>query len=209
MTDYRFQITDNRMEWAAHIQFFRSQRHMRRWLSAHHRNAPEVFVGFFKAGSGRDGITYRQALDEALCFGWIDGVRKKLDESMYVIRFTPRKPGSNWSAVNIKRMRFLKSRGLTKRAGIEAFRLRDERKARLHSYERRTRRLTRGYERQLRMNAKAWEFFSAQAPWYRRVAAWWVISAKKEETRRKRLSVLIDDSAHGRKLAQVTLEKRR
>ncbi len=196
------------MQRTRHIKFFRSQQDLRRWLSAHHRHAPEVFVGFLKAGSGRGGITYRQALDEALCFGWIDGVRKKLNESRYVIRFTPRKPGSNWSAVNIKRVRYLKSRGLAKPAGLEAFKHRDERKARLHSYERRTRRLTRAYERQLRMNAKAWEFFSAQAPWYRRVAAWWVISAKREETRRKRLSVLIEDSAHGRRLAQVTLEKR-
>jgi len=138
-------------------------------------------------------------VDGALCFGWIDGIRKSIDSTSYMIRFTPRKPRSVWSAVNVKRATELSASGLMHAAGIAAFQKRDGKRSEIYSYEqRKTARLPAAYEKQFRANKIAWEFFQAQAPWYRRTCSWWVISAKKEETRLKRLAALIKDSAHQR-----------
>jgi uncharacterized protein YdeI (YjbR/CyaY-like superfamily) len=145
-----------------------------------------------------------------LCFGWIDGVRKSLDETSYTIRFTPRKPTSNWSAININLVRKLTKQGLMHPAGLKAFAARDEKKSAIYSYEqRKSARFTREQEKQFRANKVAWEFFRSQAPWYQRVTTYWVISAKREETKLKRLSVLIEYSQKQRTLPQVTPAKKK
>ena len=163
----------------------------RRWLARHHAGAPELWVGFFHRRSGKGGMTYSQALDQALCFGWIDGVRKNFDEARYVIRFTPRKPKSYWSAVNVKRAEALKARGLMQPLGLEAFKRRDAGTTPHHPSENRPGELEAGYLRKLRANRKAWAFFQSQPPWFRRTAAFWVMSAKQEATRERRLAALI------------------
>jgi uncharacterized protein YdeI (YjbR/CyaY-like superfamily) len=182
------------------IIFFSSSSDLRDWFEEKHDKTSELWVGFYKKQSGRASITYPEALDEALCFGWIDGVRKKIDESSYVIRFSPRKPNSSWSAVNIKRAEELKKLGLMKPVGLEAFEKRDRSKSSRYSYENRPHQFDTIYERKFRANKKAWDFFRTQPLGYRRTAIWWVVSAKKEETRLKRLLQLINDSEKGVKL---------
>jgi len=179
--------------------FFKSAADFREWLANHHAAAREVLVGFYKKELGR-GITYAEALDEALSFGWIDGVRKRIDAQAYTIRFTPRRPGSIWSAVNIQRVRELISRGLMKPPGLRAFRERDERKARQYSYERGHSRLDPALGANLRANRKAASFFDAQPAGYRKIAVFWVMSAKKDETRARRLAHLIERSAAGARI---------
>jgi len=187
--------------------FFRSGAELRRWLERHHETETELLVGFHKKGAPRAGITYREALDEALCFGWIDGVRRSVDDDSYSIRFTPRTPRSTWSVVNTDRMRELIAAGLVAPAGLVAFERRDEERSRQYSYEARTRPLDSAYERELRANARAWEFFDAQPPSYRRLAAWWIMSAKQEATRRRRLATLVDCSAAGTRIPGLTSKK--
>ena len=190
------------------LLFFASPVTWRRWLTDHHDTRDEVWVGLYKKGSGRPSITWPEAVDAALCFGWIDGIRKSVNDVSYAIRFTPRRPDSIWSAVNTKRFTELTRRGLVRPAGLRACRHRTQHTSEVYSYEQRQgARLTRAYERTLRANTAAWRFFEAQAPWYRRTASWWVISAKREETRLKRLATLIDDSAHGRTIAPLTRKK--
>jgi uncharacterized protein YdeI (YjbR/CyaY-like superfamily) len=157
-------------------------------------------MGFYKKSSGQPSITYPEALDEALCFGWIDGIRKAVDESRYTIRFAPRKPGSIWSNVNIKRANELIALGRMMPAGLAAFEARKQEKSGVYSYENRPRQLSAEYEQKFRANQKAWEFFQSQAPYYRRTASAWVMTAKKEETHMRRLATLIEDSAQGRRL---------
>jgi uncharacterized protein YdeI (YjbR/CyaY-like superfamily) len=183
--------------------FFQSAADLRGWLDRHHATASELLVGFYRKASGR-GITYREALDEVLAFGWIDGVRKRLDAETYTIRFTPRKAGSIWSAVNIRRVRELTSLGLMEPPGLRAFRARDERKTRQYSYERETTQLDPALHQILRANRKASSFFDAQPPGYRKTVIFWVMSAKKDETRERRLAHLIERSANG---ARVDLLK--
>jgi uncharacterized protein YdeI (YjbR/CyaY-like superfamily) len=182
------------------IVFFQSASDFREWLLSNHDKVRELWVGFYKKKSGKIGISYPEAVDEALCFGWIDGIKKAVDDVSYTNRFTPRKPKSFWSAVNIKRVRELTDLRRMTAPGLKAFAGRDEQKAMQYSYERSTCELKGGYEKQFRGNAKAWEFFQAQPPGYRRTASWWVISAKREETRDKRLATLIETSEHGRRL---------
>jgi uncharacterized protein YdeI (YjbR/CyaY-like superfamily) len=177
--------------------FFKSQEEFRSWLDKNHDQVPALWVGLQKTGSSQKGLNYKQALDEALCFGWIDGVRKSIDESRWTIRFTPRKPRSIWSAVNIKRVGELKALGLMKPSGLKQFEERDEKRAKLYSFENAPVELDAAYEKQFKANKKAWEFFQSQAPYYQRTARFWVMSAKKEETRLKRLSILIESSAKG------------
>lgn len=181
-------------------KFFKTLAEFRRWLKANHAKSDELLVGFFKVGTGKPSISWKESVDEALCFGWIDGVRKSIDGERYMIRFTPRKATSNWSKVNIKRYGELKQLGLVMPCGATAFE-RSSSKRRDYSYEQKPRKLDDAYEKILRKNKKAWEFFSAQAPWYQRVASFWVMSAKKEETRQKRLEKLIDHSSNGKRLA--------
>ena len=180
--------------------FFKSPTDFRDWLDRHHADAGELLVGFYKRESGRGGIAYPEALDAALSFGWIDGVRKRLDAEAYTIRFTPRRPGSAWSAVNIARVRELTSRGLMQPPGLRVFQERDERKARQYSYEREQAELHPALDAALRANRKAAAFFDAQPPGYRKIVTFWVMSAKKEETRARRLAHLIERSASGNRI---------
>lgn len=184
--------------------FFERPDEWRAWLAKHADSAPEVWVGFHKKGSGRTSITWPDAVDEALCFGWIDGVRKGIDEGRYMIRFTPRKPGSVWSAVNIARVGELMRQGRMRPAGMAAFAGRAEDKSRVYSYERQDHQLDEAAEARFRASPAAWEFFQRQAPSYRKAAIWWVVSAKKDETRSTRLATLIEDSAQGRRLGHLS-----
>jgi uncharacterized protein YdeI (YjbR/CyaY-like superfamily) len=185
--------------------FFETPAEFRAWLEEHHTDETELLVGFHKKGTGRPSLTWPQSVDQALCFGWIDGVRRSLGDHSYTIRFTPRKARSTWSAVNIKRAKELIDEGLMHPHGLAAFKRRSDDRSRIYAYEQRKQaKLDPAAEREFRANRKAWAFFSEQAPWYRRTATHWVISAKKEETRRRRLRQLIDDSAAGRRLVQLT-----
>lgn len=175
-------------------QFFASPEAWRAWLLENHARITELWVGFYKRDSGKPSITWPEAVDGALCFGWIDGLRKSIDAVSYKIRFTPRKPRSVWSAVNIKRASELKKSGLMHPAGMAEFDKRKAARSRIYSYEqqRRTATLPPEYAAKFRHQPAAWDFFQDQPPWYRRTSSWWVISAKKEETRLKRLSILIE-----------------
>jgi len=189
-------------------KFFKTPSDLRKWFRTHNASATELWVGFYKKDSGKASITWPESVDEALCFGWIDGIRKSIDEISYMIRFSPRKTRSTWSVVNIKRARELIEQGLMQPAGLKAFEARQEYRSGIYSYEQRTADLPDHYGNLLKKNAAAWKFFHSQSPSYRKAMNWWVLSAKKEETRLKRLEQLIDDSAHGRRLPQyVALTK--
>jgi uncharacterized protein YdeI (YjbR/CyaY-like superfamily) len=185
--------------------FFLTPEDFRAWLDKHHESERELSVGFHKKASSKPSITWPEAVDEALSFGWIDGVRRSLGSESYVIRFTPRKARSTWSAVNIKRAKELTAEGRMRPAGLEAFEARTAERSAIYAYEqRKAATLEPEQERELRANAKAWEFFQSRPPSYRRTAIWWIVSAKRDETRRKRLRTLIEDSAAGRTLRQLT-----
>jgi uncharacterized protein YdeI (YjbR/CyaY-like superfamily) len=193
----------------AGISFFSTPSALRRWFRQNHRAARELWVGFFKRNSGKPSITWPESVDEALCVGWIDGIRKSVDGDRYTIRFTPRKPASIWSAVNIARARALIAEGRMWPAGRKAFEARRENRSGIYSYEQRRARLEPPYEGKLRKNRAAWTFFEEQPPSYRKTAGWWVVSAKKEETRLKRLDRLIAHSARGSRIPQFTSPKSR
>src|SRR5262245_44824263 len=185
---------------AMKIKCFKSGEDFRRWLEKNHATTQELWVGYYRKASRRASITWPESVDEALCFGWIDGIRKSVDDLRYTIRFTPRKQGSIWSAVNIKRARELTDKGLMKPLGMAAFNARKENRSGIYSYEQRSARLDGAYEKKLRGNKAAWDFFYAQPPSYRKAIGWWVISAKQETTRLKRLEKLIRESARGERL---------
>jgi uncharacterized protein YdeI (YjbR/CyaY-like superfamily) len=178
--------------------FFATSAAFRAWLEKNHDKADELLVGFYKKSSGKPSITWPESVDQALCFGWIDGVRKRIDDERYSIRFSPRRPRSIWSAINIKRAGELKKLGLMRPAGLREFERRS--KSRVYSYENRPRALPPELEKKFRANRKAWAFFEKQAPWYRRVAIHFVTSGKKEETRERRLAKLIDVCAQEKRL---------
>ena len=182
--------------------FFPTPADFRRWLAKHHATATELLVGFYKVGSGKASITWPESVDQALCFGWIDGLRKRIDDESYTIRFTPRKPTSTWSAVNIKRVEELIQLGLMTPAGLKAFEARKANRSGIYSYEQRTAELPPEYEKGLKANRAAWTFFQAQPASYRKAAMWWIVSAKQEATRLKRLAQLIDLSAHSQLIPQ-------
>ena len=179
-------------------KFFRTPEAFRAWLEKNHATKKELYVGFYKKATGKPSITWPEAVDQALCFGWIDGVRKRVDETSYMNRFTPRTSRSTWSAVNIARAKELKRRGLMTPAGLAAFERRSEDAARSYSYERATATLDPAFEKAFRADEKAWAFFEGRAPSYKKAVIWWVVSAKREETRRRRLDNLIAESRHGR-----------
>jgi uncharacterized protein YdeI (YjbR/CyaY-like superfamily) len=186
-------------------RFFVSPAEWRAWLERHHAETQELWVGFYKRYSGRPSITWPESVDGALCFGWIDGVRKSIDAISYKIRFTPRKPRSTWSAINIRRATELSKLGLMHSAGLAAFEKRDGDRSAIYAYEqRKTAKLPAAFEKKFRGNAEAWKFFQSQPPWYRRTSSHWVISAKKEETRLKRLTTLIDCSARKQNIPSLT-----
>jgi len=190
--------------------FFPTPSDFRAWLEAHHDKLSELLVGLYKKSSGKPSITWPESVQVALCFGWIDGVRKSIDETSYTIRFTPRKPTSTWSSININLVRKLTKQGLMHPAGLKAFAARSEEKSSIYSYEqRKSARFSREQEKQLRANKPAWEFFRSQAPWYQRACTYWVIAAKREETKLKRLSELISHSQNRRTIARLTPAKKK
>jgi uncharacterized protein YdeI (YjbR/CyaY-like superfamily) len=184
--------------------FFARPADFRKWLKKHHANTDHLLVGFWKVDSGKPSITWPESVDEALCFGWIDGVRKRIDALSYTIRFTPRRTTSIWSAVNIKRVAELQAAGLMQPPGLTAFGHKREGRSGTYAYEQRRDHLDPPYEAIFKQSPAAWTFFSAQPPSYRKVACWWVVSAKREETRLRRLATLVEDSAHQRRLGQLT-----
>ncbi len=184
--------------------FFATPAEFREWLEKNHAQELEIAVGFYKRDSGKPSITWPESVDAALSYGWIDGVRHAIDEFSYRIRFTPRKPTSTWSAVNVKRVAELKKLGLMRAPGIRAFEARKENKTGVYAYEQRhNSRLPPAYEKKFRANKKAWAFFQSQPPWYQRTASYRVISAKQEATREKRLAHLIRDSEAGLSIKEL------
>jgi uncharacterized protein YdeI (YjbR/CyaY-like superfamily) len=184
--------------------FFPSPEAFRKWLQRNCEAKQELLVGFYKADSGKPSMTWPQSVDEALCFGWIDGVRKRIDDVSYTIRFTPRKPTSTWSSINIKKVAVLTEQGRMAPSGLQAFAARRENKSGIYSYEQRPDKLTEPYAGMLAKSAVAHKFFTKQAPWYQRAAIWWVISAKREETRLKRAQTLIELSKQQQLIPQFT-----
>jgi uncharacterized protein YdeI (YjbR/CyaY-like superfamily) len=168
------------------------------WLEANHDSQSEVLVGMYKKHTGKQTMTWSQAVDQALCFGWIDGVMRRLDDERHVQRFTPRRPGSNWSKVNVEKMERLEAEGLVAEAGRRAFEARTDDRTGVYSFEQgQDARLSAEYEERLRANAAAADYWDSRPPWYRRTASHWVQSAKREETRERRLTQLIEDCAAG------------
>lgn len=184
--------------------FFASQEQFRKWLEDNHKAEKELLVGFYKIETGIPSITWPQSVDQALCFGWIDGVRKSINKNSYSIRFTPRKPTSTWSAINIKKVEDLVSQGLMQPAGWASFEKRSEKKSRIYSYEKDPVKLADALEEKFKANKKAWNFFHSQAPSYRKTAIHWVMSAKQEKTVRSRFDTLISDSEAGKRLGHLS-----
>lgn len=182
--------------------FFPTPAGLCRWFEENHATATELFLGYYKVGAGRPSVTWPESVREALRFGWIDGVRRSLDADRYMIRFTPRKPGSVWSAVNIRHVGELTEQGLMHPAGLAAFEKRRHEKSEIYAYEQKEVAFSPEYEALFRARPQAWEQFQKMPKSYRTPATWWVMSAKQEATRLKRLETLIDDSAAGRKLKQ-------
>ena len=187
--------------------FFPTPADFRAWLERHHATKDELLVGFYRKDSGRASITWPESVDEALCYGWIDGIRRRIDEASYSIRFTPRRRGSIWSNVNTKRVAALVKDKRMRPAGLKAFEARDPVKSGIYSFERETAALPPAYEKSFRANRTAWTFWEAQPPGYKRLAAHYVTSAKQEDTRKRRLDILIRDSAQGLRLAPLRSTK--
>jgi uncharacterized protein YdeI (YjbR/CyaY-like superfamily) len=184
--------------------FFTSPEEFYAWLEEHHASESEVYVGFYKQHTGKRAMSWSQAVDQALCFGWIDTRANAIDEDSYMQRFTPRKPGSNWSKINVEKVAKLTEAGLMRPAGVAAFERRSDDKTGIYSFERgEDAALPAEYEERLRANAAASEYFDSRPPWYRRTAIHLVVSAKREETRLRRLAQLIEDSAAGRDIKQL------
>ena len=181
-------------------KFFAKQVDFRRWLEKNHDKESELLVGFYKVGSGKPSMNWSESVDKALCFGWIDGVRRSIDAESYAIRFTPRKPKSVWSAVNIRKVAELTAKGLMKPAGIAAFAKREESKSKIYAYENELMNFSDEFENQFKSNEKAWTFFEKQANWYKKQAINWVMTAKQEATRGRRLEKLIALSETGERI---------
>ena len=180
--------------------FFRTPADLRKWFRTNRATATELWIGFYKVGSGKPSITWPESVDEALCCGWIDGVRKAVDEHSYKIRFTPRRPRSIWSGVNIKRVKVLGEEKRMLPAGLKAFAARRENKSGIYSYEQRPLDLVEPYLGLMKKNKAAWTFFAAQPTSYRNVMTWYILSAKRDETRLQRLAKLIEASASGKRM---------
>lgn len=177
--------------------FFASPGAFRAWLAENHDRADVQWVGFYKKGSGRPSMTWPESVDQALCFGWIDGLRKSIDGESYMIRFTPRRPRSHWSRKNLERMPELMQEGRVHASGRKVYERRSWEREALASYEQRSVELPEGYSRAIEAIPAAWAYFQASAPSYRKQVSWWIVSAKREETRLRRLRILIDASAAG------------
>jgi uncharacterized protein YdeI (YjbR/CyaY-like superfamily) len=179
--------------------FFENAQGFRQWLEANYDKESELIAGYYKVATGKPSMTWSESVDQALCFGWIDGIRRSIDEMSYCIRFTPRKPNSNWSAVNLKKMEELIATGQMTPAGLRLFEKRKEAKSETYSYENRIETLPPEVEARFRLNEKAWEFFTKQAPSYRKTAIHWVMSAKQEVTFEKRFLQLVESSEQGKR----------
>lgn len=189
--------------------FFRGPEDLRRWFEANHRSQTEQWIGYYKKGSGLASITWPESVDQALCFGWIDGIRKSIDEVSYKIRFTPRKTDSHWSDVNIEKVEKLKSLDLMKPEGVEAFENCKENKSRKASYEQGSVTLDKKFGRIFKENKSAWDYFQSQSPSYRKQCIWWIVSARMEKTKIKRLEVLIDSCQSGQFIPPLRWTKKR
>ena len=188
---------------AAPVKHFASAEAFRAWLATNHAGVAELWVGFYKKSANKKGATYSEALDEALCYGWIDGVRYAVDATRYKIRFTPRKPKSIWSLVNVRHVLRLKKLGRMAEPGLKAFAAREQHRTGIYSFEQKRPGLSAKHKKLLRANRLAWAFFSRQAPWYQRTAGYWVSSAKREETQLRRLATLVEDSEKGRRIDRL------
>lgn len=188
--------------------FFKTQSELHKWLKKNSGKETELSIGFYKVSSGKKGITNKEALDEALAFGWIDGIRHSIDEESYKNRYTPRRRGSNWSNINIKRVKELIKLGLMQPKGLEEFEKRDKKKTGSYSFENKKPGLSAEFVKKFKTNKKAWKYFSIKAPWYKRTSSHWVMSAKKEETRLRRLETLIKDSENNRDIALLIKTKK-
>lgn len=191
------------------IKYFKTPDAFRAWLAKNHSRADELLVGFYKRNSGQPSITWPESVDEALCFGWIDGIRKSVDDVSYTIRFTPRRTGSVWSSVNIKRAQALIKEGRMQEAGLLAFSARQENKSGVYSYEQRKDQLDEPYDGIFRKNANAYDYFQSRSPSYRKAAIWWVVSGKREETRLSRLQKLVEHSGSKQTIPQFTPTKKK
>ncbi|MEW5976775.1 MAG: YdeI/OmpD-associated family protein [Acidobacteriota bacterium] len=187
------------------VVFFESPAEFRRWLEKHHATTGELWVGYYKKHTAKPSLTWPESVDQALCFGWIDGIRRRIDELAYAIRFTPRKPRSNWSAVNCRRAQELIGQGLMRPPGLKAFQARDKELSDLDSQ--RPERLAAPYETKIKRIRSAWAFYQSQSVSYRKAVNAWILSAKKEETRLKRLERLIEDSARGERIPPLARPK--
>ena len=185
------------------VKYFKSASEFRRWLEVNHARLGEIWVGFFKKDSSKGGLTYTEAVDEALCFGWIDGLKKRVDALSYTHRLTPRKPKSNWSRINLQHVERLKEAGRMTSAGLEAYAAREPERSGVYSFENAPRQLAAADEKQFQADKTAWEFFQQQPPGYQRLAIWWVVNAKKPGTRARRLGQLIAESRKAHRLGQV------
>jgi uncharacterized protein YdeI (YjbR/CyaY-like superfamily) len=183
--------------------YFSSPQDFYDWLEQNHETADEVYVGFFKQHTGKRAMSWSEAVDQALCFGWIDSRTNSVDDDRYMQRFTPRKPGSNWSKINVEKVAKLKEAGLMRPAGLAAFERRTDDKTGVYSFEREKPELAPEYEARLRANTAAADYFDSRPHWYRRTAIHLVMSGKREETRERRLEQLIEDSAAGRDIKQL------
>lgn len=188
--------------------FFKTQSELRKWFEKNHLSEPELILGYYKKGTGKETVSWSESVDQALCFGWIDSVRKSIGEESYQIRFTPRKPNSIWSNVNIKKIKELTDKGLLLPTGIEAFNKRKEEQSGIYAFENEEKKLHEVYEKQFKANKKAWEFFQQQPAGYKKLALHYVMSAKLEATRNKRFQDLITDSEAGLRMRQLSWTKK-
>jgi uncharacterized protein YdeI (YjbR/CyaY-like superfamily) len=184
--------------------YFASREEFREWLAKNHASERELLVGFHKVSSGKPGATYSEVLDEALCFGWIDGVRRSINSTSYMIRFTPRKLKSIWSLVNVRRVAALQAAGKMSEAGLKTFALREAHRTGIYAFEQKNPGLAEKYKKVFRKDPVAWKFFMSQAPWYQRTAGHWVSRAKQEETRLRRLAKLMKDSGNGKRIDMLS-----
>ena len=189
-------------------KFFQKPNDFRKWLEKNHDKKNELLVGYYKKDSGKPSITWPESVDQARCFGWIDGIRKSLDNESYTIRFTPRKEKSHWSSVNLKRYANLKEEGLVHDAGVAAFARMDKKNSKLASFEQKRVVLPKDFEFQIKSNKKAWSFFQNLPPSAKKPSVWWVISAKKPETKLRRLQILINSSEANERIPQLRKVKR-
>jgi uncharacterized protein YdeI (YjbR/CyaY-like superfamily) len=189
------------------VKFFATPDEFRQWLEKNHKDFSEQWVGFYKVKSGLPSITWSQSVDEALCYGWIDGLRKSIDEKSYKIRFTPRKPKSIWSAVNIQKIAELTKLGKMKPAGMEAFKKLEAKKSKVYSFEQENISLDIAFEKEIKANKKAWAYFQALPPSAKKPSIHWVMSAKREDTQLRRLETLIQCSEEGLRIPLLRRSK--